>query len=263
MKRLNEEEVKFYQLGILNTVADFCEKNQIRYWLDSGTLLGAIRHKGYIPWDDDIDIGMLRPDFDQFMNAFNESSDRYKFICRELGNSDYYPYGKVLDTETVLYEPDENGIKISVNIDVFVYDNAPENKQEVARMYRLRDLYTKLNAVQNHAVGTRGIIKDAVKTIGFKVLKIFPNGYFSQKIVDNSKKYADTNTSSVGNFTSVSRIVCNKDIFSSFIKVPFEGREYNAPVGYDKWLTAFYGDYMQLPPEEKRVSHHMYKAYQK
>ena len=54
-----------------------------------------------------------------------------------------------------------------------------------------------------------------------------------------------------------------KDVFSSFIKVPFEGREYNAPVGYDKWLNAFYGDYMQLPPEEKRVSHHMYKAYQK
>lgn len=263
MKQLNEEEVKIYQLGILNTVADFCEKNQIQYWLDCGTLLGAIRHKGYIPWDDDIDIGMLRPDFDRFMNIFNQANGRYKFICRELGNSFYYPYGKVLDTETVLYEPDENGMKISVNIDVFVYDNAPESNQKVAEMYKLGDWYTKLNAVQNGVVGTHGIIKDIVKTVGFEVLKIFPKGYFSKKIVDNSKKYADTNTSAVGNFTSIPRIICKKDIFSSFIKVPFEGREYNAPIGYDKWLNAFYGDYMQLPPEEKRVSHHMYKAYQK
>ena len=223
MKQLNEEEVKIYQLGILNTVADFCEKNQIQYWLDCGTLLGAIRHKGYIPWDDDIDIGMLRPDFDRFMNIFNQANGRYKFICRELGNSFYYPYGKVLDTETVLYEPDENGMKISVNIDVFVYDNAPESNQKVAEMYKLGDWYTKLNAVQNGVVGTHGIIKDIVKTVGFEVLKIFPKGYFSKKIVDNSKKYADTNTSAVGNFTSVPRIVCKKDIFSSFIKVPFEG----------------------------------------
>ena len=154
-------------------------------------------------------------------------------------------------------------MKISVNIDVFVYDNAPESNQKVAEMYKLEDWYTKLNAVQNGVVGTHGIIKDIVKTVGFEVLKIFPKGYFSKKIVDNSKKYADTNTSAVGNFTSVPRIVCEKDVFSSFIKVPFEGREYNAPVGYDKWLNAFYGDYMQLPPEEKRVSHHMYKAYQK
>jgi lipopolysaccharide cholinephosphotransferase len=105
---------------------------------------------------------MLRPDFDRFMNIFNQANGRYKFICRELGNSFYYPYGKVLDTETVLYEPDENGMKISVNIDVFVYDNAPESNQKVAEMYKLEDWYTKLNAVQNGVVGTHGIIKDIV-----------------------------------------------------------------------------------------------------
>ena len=119
MKQLNEEEVKIYQLGILNTVADFLREkpNSVlaRFW----NITWRNSPQGYIPWDDDIDIGMLRPDFDRFMNIFNQANGRYKFICRELGNSFYYPYGKVLDTETVLYEPDENGMKISVNIDVF------------------------------------------------------------------------------------------------------------------------------------------------
>ena len=263
MKRLNEEEVKIYQLGILNTVADFCEKNKIQYWLDTGTLLGAIRHKGYIPWDDDIDIGMLRVDFDRFMHTFNQEGGRYKFICNELDAVCVYPYGKVLDTSTVLYEPDEKGNKGSINIDVFVYDNAPDSASECKKMYDRRDRYSMLNALQNRMIGTHGIVKDIVKTVGFSVLQLYPKGYFAQKVVSNSKRYVDMPTKGVGNFTSVSRIVCEKEVLSSFIKVPFEGKEYNAPVGYDKWLTAFYNDYMRLPPEEKRVSHHMYKAYQK
>lgn len=263
MKRLNEEEVKNYQLGILDTVTEFCEKNKIQYWLDCGTLLGSIRHKGYIPWDDDIDVGMLRPDFDRFMHKFNQENNRYKFTCNELDKACVYPYGKVMDTETILYEPDENGIVSCINIDVFVYDNAPDSISECKKMYDRSDWYSMLNALQNRMIGTHGVMKDIVKAVGFVALHLYPKGYFAQKIVSNSKKYADMPTKSVGNFTSVSRIICEKDVFSSFIKVPFEGREYNAPVGYDKWLNAFYGDYMQLPPEEKRVSHHMYKAYQK
>lgn len=135
--------------------------------------------------------------------------------------------------------------------------------QNVKKMYDRSDWYSMLNALQNRMIGTHGVMKDIVKAVGFVALHLYPKGYFAKKIVSNSKKYADMPTKSVGNFTSVPRIVCEKDVFSSFIKVPFEGREYNAPVGYDKWLNAFYGDYMQLPPEEKRVSHHMYKAYQK
>ena len=263
MKQLNKEEVKVYQLGILNMVVEFCEKNKIQYWLDCGTLLGAIRHKGYIPWDDDIDIGMFRPDFDRLMHTFNQENSRYKFICNELDKECVYPYGKVLDTDTILYEPNEKGITSCINIDVFVYDNAPDDALECKKMYDRRDRYSMLNALQNRMIGTHSVVKDIVKSVGFVALKFYPKGYFARKVVCNSKIYADVSTKSVGNFTSASKIVCEKEIFSSFIKVPFEGKEYNAPIGYDKWLTAFYGDYMQLPCEEERVSHHMYKAYQK
>lgn len=263
MKRLTQEETKHIQLEILDVVATFCEKHNIRYWLDNGTLLGAIRHKGYIPWDDDIDIGMLRYDFEHFMQTFNRENTRYRFICNELDASCPYPYGKVLDTETILYEPDEHGIESCINIDVFVYDNAPDDPVECERMYRRRDRYSILNLLQNRMIGTRGIIKDLVKFIGYWGLKLFPKGYFAGKVVENSKKYAKCSTIGVGNFTSVTKIYCKKDIFSSFKEIEFEGNFYYAPIMYDEWLTAFYGDYMKLPPKEKQVSHHVFEAYKK
>lgn len=126
MKQMTIDEVKKVQLQILSHVAKFCDENGICYWIDSGTLLGAIRHKGYIPWDDDIDIGMLREDYDRFSEIFNKANSTYHFLCIENTPDFYLPHGKVCDSETILYEPDENGYKSAVNIDIFVYDNAPE-----------------------------------------------------------------------------------------------------------------------------------------
>ena len=133
MKKITVEELKKFQLEILGVVADFCEKNNIKYWIDSGTLLGAIRHKGYIPWDDDIDVGMLREDYNKFSKIFNEKNNRYKFVCIENTPDLFVPHGKVCDTTTELYEPDETGHKTSINIDIFVYDNAPDDDKQVKK----------------------------------------------------------------------------------------------------------------------------------
>ncbi len=263
MKQITTEELKSLQIDILKAVDAFCIKNSIHYWMDCGTLLGAVRHGGYIPWDDDIDIGMLREDYDRFIESFNKENDRYRFKCLENSPDFLYPSGKVLDTKTVLYEPDRNGQKISVNIDVFVYDLAPSNPKKCESMYNKRDFLRKM---QRQRVENYKIKGNPLKVIGGNLtrlfVRMFPRNYFVNKMVKNSKKYKDAkNFTAVGNFTSYARIYCPKELVNRAIRLKFEDCEFNAPIGYDDWLKAFYKDYMKLPPEEKRVPHHSFEAY--
>ncbi len=262
MQRIYGAELKKRQIEILDFVADFCDKNNIKYWIDCGTLIGAVRHKGYIPWDDDIDIGMLRPDFEKFTVLFNKTNEKYKFYCIDNNSKFYYAHGKVLDTDTVLYEPDKSGVKLSINIDVKVYDNVP-NKKECERMYKKRNIYRVFHILRVfQKTKPRGnIIRRAAVHMGRICVWLFPEDFFIKKISMNAKKHSDEESNYVGDFTSFSRLFCEKDVFSDFITAEFEGKEYKIPIGYDKWLRAFYGDYMQLPPENKRVTHHRFEAY--
>lgn len=262
MRRVHGDELKMIQLRILDVVSEFCIKNGITYWIDSGTLLGAIRHKGYIPWDDDIDIGMLRADYDRFSREFNKQHDKFRFVCIENTPGFYAPHGKVCDTSTVLYEPDERGQRLAINIDVFVYDNAPDDNEVVEEMYNTRDSLRKVFAIKNQrALGEGNLCKKVLRYLRKMLYRACFRGDMISKMVENSKRYSKIDTQRVGNFTAYTRMVCNKRVFDSFIDVEFEGKFYKAPVGYDEWLRSFYGDYMQLPPEEKRVSHHSFVAY--
>lgn len=250
-------------MDILCFVDKLCRENNINYWIDCGTLLGAVRHKGYIPWDDDIDIGMLRKDYEEFKKVFNQNS-KYKFLCAENEKSYFLPFGKVIDTSTVLYEPNKKGYKLAVYIDVFVYDNAPDDDIELNKMYDKRDFWRKLNNAQTgHHRKTNNQLKEIIVKIGSFILKLFPKGYFNRKAINVSIKYAKCNTKRVGNFTSEKRMVCNKSVFKEFVELSFEGKNFKAPIGYDEWLSAFYGNYMELPPKEKQVSHHEFEAYYK
>ena len=266
MREMTPDEVKKTQLEILDYVAEFCDTHQIKYWLDSGTLLGAVRHKGYIPWDDDIDVGMLRPDFDRLMTLFDGGENtRYQFICGENSKDFFTAHGKVMDVTTILYEPDLKGYKSAVNIDIFVYDNAPDEDTLVKRMFDRRDIYRTLGAFQFRTIQKKegdGCLKAAAKVILNCVCTFSPKGYFTQKMIHNAKLYSkEKGLERIGNFTSYSRTVCNIHAFDETIPIEFEGKVYKAPRGWDEWLTAMYGAYMELPPVEKRVTHHSYIAY--
>ena len=103
MEEMTLEEIKKNEKEILDVVAKFCDERKIKYWIDCGTLLGAIRHKGFIPWDDDIDLGMLRPDYDRFMKEFNGYNSRYEFHCFENDSNWIRAFGRVVDTETITH----------------------------------------------------------------------------------------------------------------------------------------------------------------
>lgn len=264
MRKIEQEELKKIQIDILECVHNFCEKHEIKYWIDCGTLLGAVRHGGYIPWDDDIDIGMLREDYEKFTQMFNVENDRFRFLCYEQNKEFLYTSGKVLDTDTVLYEPDRNGNEISVNIDVFVYDNAPESDKALKNMYDKRDVLRRLHQQRNARYRIEGKWnKRLIGNITRGLTKIFPKDYFICAIIKNSKKYVEKETKRVGNFVSYARIACDKSVVNETIKIKFEEHLFNAPKGYKEWLKAFYGDYMVLPPIEKQVGHHLFEAYYK
>lgn len=264
MRNVDLNELRNIQIEILQYVDNFCRKNDINYWIDAGTLLGAIRHKGYIPWDDDIDIGMLRQDYEKFVDLFCRDESRYQCCTIERTPNHYYGFAKIYDTKTVLYEPDKkSGRKMSIFIDLFVYDNVVDSPLIVKKMYKKRDqaMTWYRRRIEPDLVTGSGI-KRLFGTVLRYCLQPIPVSFFRKQVIKNMEKYKDEETGYVGNFSgSMQKVVCSKKIFDSFIDVEFEGEKYMAPVGYDEWLKAFFGDYMQLPPEEKRVSHHSFEAY--
>ncbi len=265
-KPLSLEELKKYQIGILDAVASFCDRNGINYFLSGGTLLGAVRHKGYIPWDDDIDICMMREDFERFIRVFNASDERYQVYSIENNPQFLREYGKVLDTHTLLYEPDENGQKLCVNIDLFIMDSAPSDDRIVKQMYDRRDALRRKKILREQSKYQR---VTGLHSLWYYIRGIFlrmvPERYYVTQLVKNAKHFSDSTSEYVGDFCGIyhglPRTKVKRSIFSEATLLEFEGKQYQAPVGYDTWLTALYGDYMTLPPEKKRVSHHSFVAY--
>ncbi len=264
MKELTLEETRQIQIQILNIVDDYCTKKHITYWLDSGTLIGAVRHGGYIPWDDDIDLGMFRTDYDRLMHGFNAVNPRYQLRCVENDPDFCYVQGKVLDLSTVLFEPDLNGEKLAVNIDIFVYDNAPDDPALVRALYDRRDKLRNWNSRRNYKGKIPGsVIRRVASRTLRTVIKVFPKGYYLRKLALNAKTYADQETKALGNFQGYSRPIIDKQLLADFTPHLFEGRYYPIPTRYSEYLDLFYIKYnfRELPPPEKRVSHHSFRAF--
>lgn len=266
MKVIEIEELKKIQLEILLCVDKFCSDNHIDYFLDYGTLIGAIRHKGYIPWDDDIDISMTRNNYMKFLANFNGAYSHLEVIAPELDINYYAPYANVYDNRTILNEPiDHRGYNIGVKIDIFPIDLVPEDIMYYHKMRRRALFIWELMKIKIKPI-PKNNLKSFVKTIIYKLIS-FPFTYSSlqQKIIDiacngnNSlSRYADNMV-----FETVPDTRCERHIFEEYISVEFEGYRLKTIKEYDERLKRLYGEYMQLPPEDKQIPHHDFEAFWK
>lgn len=260
MRTVTSEELKNIMLDLLQKTADFCEKNNIRYFLCGGTLIGAIRHKGFIPWDDDIDIAMPRPDYDRFISMFNQPGNYYQVIDMSNDKQYGFPYAKIHDTRTFVDELQYKKEHFGIFIDIFPIDGVGEDEQ-VFRILRWRKiLHTKkANYYQ------RTITKKIINTLGKFLLLPFSVHDIVKKMDSIARKYPFGSMPKAGAIINPygTREIVDLSVFDSAVPKEFEGREYMVPVGYDTWLRSIYGDYMQLPPEDKRHSPHVCVAYWK
>lgn len=262
MRSLSTSELKSIQLEILCVVDRFCRENQIKYWLDYGTLLGAVRHRGYIPWDDDIDLGMFRKDYDKFISEFNRVGEQ-KYIVRTCKNDMRFPwtFAKVMDMDTVLYEPDENGYKHHINIDIFVYDNASDNEAEFRKKFAKCRMYQRMHNQQTGTEPVNGTPFHRILQSGARIVgKCMPRGFFADLMDKERQSLNDNFCGYVANY-SISSPRIPRDIFESIVQLDFEGADYPAPLDYDIRLRYLYGNYMQLPEVEKRINPHSFVAY--
>lgn len=260
MQAIDIKEQKEIQKEILNEIVTFCEENGIRYFLAYGTLLGAIRHKGYIPWDDDIDIHMPRPDYEKFITLYNKKSNsRYQVISHELDRRYKVPFAKIYRKDTIVTEFFYKQSTFGVYVDIFPLDGIKSKWQAYICGQCIRFMYIKTMIFCNRQTFAR-------KTRLF-ITKLILLPFSSHFILRNMRNIATKHNyekcdriCSFGSRTAM-REILPREVYDDYTTVTFEGYEYRAPKGYEKYLTSKYGDYMQLPPEEQRVSTHDSQAW--
>lgn len=280
MKRLNVDGMKAIELDMLKDISNFCDNNGIRYYLCGGTLLGAVRHKGFIPWDDDMDIAMPRPDYEKFLKIFNTQSHRYKVNGIENNNSWHSPAARVEDQCTILYEKTlkKKYRERHVFVDVFPLDGIPDDPIEEKRFMNKQNMLgiiANASAFRFHpsrhysdSKKSNASLHNFVRTILKYLAIMLFSGFNTQKIIklanQNSEQYKYGMTKNVG----ITVIVWNRhfeqssaESFAERMRFKFEDGEFWGPKGYDEYLTKTYGDYMTPPPDKNRVSHHSFDAY--
>lgn len=260
--QLSHTDIKNTMVDILSDIHTWCEKNGTRYYLAFGTLLGAVRHQGFIPWDDDIDIWMPRPDYERFLTAYRH--DHYAVISAR--NKANYPldFAKVHDTRTIVHEEGGDG-DWGIFVDVFPLDGVPDEKEwrkTCRRVSIIRHLIANQRFTRKFPFSKQAGWKKNASILAGKLAHPFLS--LKQLLLKEDKvmqRNSFTDSPFVSDYTDLTPHLFEKELFAGSVPVKFEGRAFLAPSQYDRCLTMLFGDYMTPPPPEKQVSNHGIEAY--
>ncbi len=257
------EESKKIQLEVLLTVDKFCKENDIKYFLYYGSLLGAVRHKGFIPWDDDIDIAMLRADYDKFIASFQ--AENISMLAPKKAENHPFYITKIFRSDTVIVEDiGKKGYAFGVGIDLFPLEKLPnDTKQQKKMLSELRLLmnlrrvraipfYKKRKPLKAFIVKTLyyllSFLSAADLVIKAEKVTAKYKGFESDRVIDIMLPYGE-------------RSIAKTEWFADTIAADFEGYKLQIPLSYDKILTQIYGDYMTPPPKDKQIPRHDITVY--
>ena len=262
-------DIQMISLKILEYVDKICRENNLKYSLVGGTLIGAIRHKGFIPWDDDVDIMMPRPDYEKFLEIMDKTeSKKYKALYFSDKYPNYtYPFIKVVDLDTELYEKDFlRNEHMGVFIDIFPADGYDEKKSRktIKKVHNLRAMCA-LSISKGNLKKPNQFLKNTLKFFLSFIAKPLGYKFWLKKIDKQVKKckYEDYDLSASYSGSYMYKEIFKKSLYDEMIEVPFENKKFYAFKNYDEYLRNIYGDYMTPPPENKRNPHHGLKIYKK
>lgn len=265
-KQILIEEQLDIETDILKFVDDFCKRHQIKYFLYYGSLIGAVRHKGFIPWDDDVDICMLRKDYEQFIKEFQkQSGGKYRIICNKTNPKYPFNFAKVFDSRTVLYEKNFLTSYNGIYIDVFPIDNLPDSAfTQKVLLKKLSFLHNLVGIKIRTRMIRHGIIKTLISDLLYLFLKIVPISTLNNMIENTITKYSSQKNAYVGCLaigTYLKKERFERVVFNDSIDVPFDRITVAIPDRYEDVLRTLYGDYMKLPPVEQRINRHRASCY--
>lgn len=261
------EDIQESSLMVLEKVAKLCSELGLKYYLAYGTLLGAVRHKGFIPWDDDIDIQMPRNDYNELIKYFSENEERLyplklcnisctdnvRFLITRVYNSEY---------KMVSLIKNETPVKCGIFIDIYPVDNFQDENSFLICDHKIRNQMI-LYGIYVNGFGIGNSIVTLIKYPLHMIIRLLCGRDYKIRVIKSVDKLISQYSKPSGDYNGVAigdgELPFMNNQYGSALQLEFEGGMYSVPCDYDGILKKEYGDYMELPPEEDRICHHYYK----